>query len=258
MHLQNFSNRMENQASISSAVAAAAVPRTCKVSTHLPTVAKRVAFLSDLPDDILLKCAPRTKLFTLSFSLLCVAAPTPAPQVCLFCLHPVSVPLLSPASACAPLPLQTICGSRCLFKYGATSNLSHLRRSSRFKLIVTSLTLHINRWTDACPQLYRITWGKWSVALDWLQWARSMGHPSSLSGRVHKGEAIASMSILAVLCEVAPPCIIETLSTLAAPLSVQAFLRGDDAILVSHCLPCLAAMATGKILTQPLALNSRH
>ena len=93
--------------------------------------------------------------------------------------------------------------------------------------------------------MYRITWGKWSVALDWLQWARSMSHPSSLSGKVHKGEAITAMSILAVLCEVAPPVIIETLATLAAPLSVQAFLRGDDAILVSHCLPCLAAMATG-------------
>ncbi len=90
------------------------------------------------------------------------------------------------------------------------------------------------------------------MALDWLRWARSMGHPSSLSGKVHKGEAITAMSILAVLCEVAPICVIETLANLAAPLSVQAFLRGEDAILVSHCLPCLAAMATGQIIcTKP-------
>ena len=76
-----------------------------------------------------------------------------------------------------------------------------------------------------------------------------MGHPSSLSGKVHKGEAITAMSILAVLCDVAPIGIIETLVNLAAPLSVQAFLRGEDAILVSHSLPCLAAMATGQILS---------
>jgi hypothetical protein len=74
-----------------------------------------------------------------------------------------------------------------------------------------------------------------------------MGHPTSLSGKVHKGEAIAAMSILAVLCEVAPASIIRTLEDLAAPLSVQAFLRGDDAILMSHSLPCLAAMATGQV-----------
>jgi hypothetical protein len=102
------------------------------------------------------------------------------------------------------------------------------------------------------PQMYRVTWGKWSIALDWLQWARSMGHPSSLSGKVHKGEAITAMSILAVLCEVSPPAIIETLANFAAPLSVQAFLRGDDAILVSHSLPCLAAMATVPILANIL------
>jgi hypothetical protein len=93
--------------------------------------------------------------------------------------------------------------------------------------------------------MYRIVWGKWMVALGWLEWARSMGHPPSLSGKVHKGEAITAMSVLALLCGVAPPSIIEILATLAVPLSVQAFLRGDDAILVSHCLPCLAAMATG-------------
>lgn len=75
-----------------------------------------------------------------------------------------------------------------------------------------------------------------------------MGHPASLSGKVHKGEAITAMSIITVLCDIAPPHIIETLATLAAPLSVQAFLRGDDAILVSHSLPCLAAMATGQML----------
>jgi hypothetical protein len=73
-----------------------------------------------------------------------------------------------------------------------------------------------------------------------------MGHPSSLSGKIHKGEAITAMSILTVLCSAAPPSIIDILASLAAPLSVQAFLRGDDAILVSHCLPCLAAMATGR------------
>jgi hypothetical protein len=93
--------------------------------------------------------------------------------------------------------------------------------------------------------MYRITWGKWSIALEWLQWARSMGHPLSLSGKVHKGEAITALSIIAVLCDVAPAHIIETLANLAAPLSVQAFLRGDDAILVSYSLPCLAAMASG-------------
>jgi hypothetical protein len=103
-------------------------------------------------------------------------------------------------------------------------------------------------------QMYRITWGKWIVALEWLQWARSMGHPASLSGKVHKGEAITAMSIIAVLCDISPPHIIETLANLAAPLSVQAFLRGDDAILVSHSLPCLAAMATGEMFSEQASL----
>ena len=57
--LQNFSNRMEKQAaSSSSAVADVVVPGTCKVSSVLaPKAAKRIAFLSDLPDDVLLKCS---------------------------------------------------------------------------------------------------------------------------------------------------------------------------------------------------------
>ncbi len=81
-----------------------------------------------------------------------------------------------------------------------------------------------------------------------------MGHPASLSGKVHKGEAITAMSIIAVLCDISPPHIIETLANLAAPLSVQAFLRGDDAILVSHSLPCLAAMATGEMFSEQASL----
>lgn len=50
---------MEKQAaSSSSAVADVAVPGTCKVSSVLaPKAAKRIAFLSDLPDDVLLKCS---------------------------------------------------------------------------------------------------------------------------------------------------------------------------------------------------------
>jgi hypothetical protein len=62
------------------------------------------------------------------------------------------------------------------------------------------------------------------------------------------------MSIIAVLCDISPPHIIETLANLAAPLSVQAFLRGDDAILVSHSLPCLAAMATGEMFSEQASL----
>jgi hypothetical protein len=46
---QNFSNRMEQQA-----VTSALATPNC---TRLATVAKRVAFLSDLPDDVILKCA---------------------------------------------------------------------------------------------------------------------------------------------------------------------------------------------------------
>ncbi len=66
MHWQNFSNRMEKQASISNAVAPADVSSSgyCKVSAHLPAVAKRIAFLTDLPDDVLFKCATRLHQFS--------------------------------------------------------------------------------------------------------------------------------------------------------------------------------------------------
>lgn len=48
---------MEKQAALSSsAVADVAVPGTCKVSVLAPKATKRIAFLSDLPDDVLLKC----------------------------------------------------------------------------------------------------------------------------------------------------------------------------------------------------------
>jgi hypothetical protein len=47
---------MEKQAAISSAVAAVAVPSNGKASARSATDSKRVAFLTDLPDDVILKC----------------------------------------------------------------------------------------------------------------------------------------------------------------------------------------------------------
>jgi hypothetical protein len=49
---------MEKQATISSDAAALAPSISGKVSTRSVTVSKKsVAFLSDLPDDLILKCA---------------------------------------------------------------------------------------------------------------------------------------------------------------------------------------------------------
>jgi hypothetical protein len=148
--VQNFSNRMEKQAALSSsAVADVAVPGTCKVSVLAPKAAKRIAFLSDLPDDVLLKCTDSLDVQ----SFLPISIPRlPCFHVFLLqhVMHPqafllrhpvVSAHLLKPASAYAPSHLQTTCGSHCLFKCGANCSLSHLRASSRLKPYTPALSI---------------------------------------------------------------------------------------------------------------------
>ena len=83
---QNFSNRMEKQA----ATVAVVTPTSARLAT---VQKKRVAFLSDLPDDVILKCAFFTMLFILIF--FCI------PVVFFLTSPPSGLSLLTPNCLCA-------------------------------------------------------------------------------------------------------------------------------------------------------------